>query len=249
MRPAEIKTRFLSQIGGNQQLLCQIMSLLPDVAFFVKDRQGCFVTCNQRSLEYFHAHSEDQVIGKTDHDFFPKDRATLYRHGDLRVMATGKSIINAVELAPEEEGSDRLISFSKVPVRNRRGRVIGVAGIHRELDPLRAPPRHFGRLSAAVQAMRERFAEPLGISDLAGLAGLSRSQFDRSFRHLFRTSPKEYLLSVRVNAACRLLADLDAKITQIALKTGFYDHSHFSRTFHRIMGISPLTFRRRRNLR
>jgi transcriptional regulator GlxA family with amidase domain len=50
-------------------------------------------------------------------------------------------------------------------------------------------------------------------------------------------------LRVRVNAACRLLADPERKTTDIALETGFYDHSHFSRTFRRIMGLPPKTYR------
>ena len=75
-------------------------------------------------------------------------------------------------------------------------------------------------------------------------AGLSRSQFGRQFQRLFRASPSEYLLRVRVNAACRLLAETDLKITDIAHETGFFDHSHFSRTFQRLKGIRPQAYRR-----
>ena len=48
---------------------------------------------------------------------------------------------------------------------------------------------------------------------------------------------------VRVHAACRLLAGSDQAITGIALDTGFYDHSHFTRTFRRLMGLTPRAYR------
>jgi transcriptional regulator GlxA family with amidase domain len=137
-----------------------------------------------------------------------------------------------------------LIVYSKVPVKDRRGRVIGIAGIHREIEGFRAAPKTFGRLSRAVQIIHQRYAEPLSTLELAKMTRLSRSQFDRHFRRLFGTTPREYLLRVRINAACRLLADTDRKTTDIALATGFYDHSHFSRTFCRIMGASPRAYRR-----
>jgi transcriptional regulator GlxA family with amidase domain len=93
--------------------------------------------------------------------------------------------------------------------------------------------------------MHERYAEPLTIGSLAAEAGLSRSQFDRQFRRLFGTAPRDYLSRVRVRAACQLLIQSDAQVTHIAQRTGFYDHSHFSRTFRRIMGTNPLLYRRR----
>ncbi len=244
MNHERFQERFLSRIGDLRPFQ-QLLDLLPDVAFFMKDRQGRFVMHNRRTREYCRAVSEAGILGRTDFDFFPRDRAASYVAGDRQVMETGDPIINAIGPAPEEAGSDRLIIYSKVPVRDRRGRIIGVAGIHREIEGLHAPPGKFGRLSRAVRMMHERFAEPLSSPKLAAVAGLSRSQFDRLFLRLFGATPHEYLLHVRVEAACRLLAGTDRKCTDIALDTGFYDHSHFSRLFQRIMGESPQTYRQR----
>lgn len=62
---------------------------------------------------------------------------------------------------------------------------------------------------------------------------------------LFGTSPHEYLLRVRTNAACRLLETTNLTVTVIALETGFFDHSHFTRVFRRIMNITPGAYRHR----
>ncbi|OQC30298.1 MAG: Transcriptional activator NphR [Verrucomicrobia bacterium ADurb.Bin070] len=52
-------------------------------------------------------------------------------------------------------------------------------------------------------------------------------------------------MRVRINAACRLLTETDHSVTGIAGEVGFYDQSHFSRTFTRLMGLSPLKYRKR----
>lgn len=239
---------FLTRLDGIQPFH-QLLDLLPDVAFFMKDRKGRFVMHNRRGYEYCRVASELETIGKTDHDFYPKDRADLYVEGDRQVMRTGVPILNAIAPAPEEEGSDRLIVYSKVPLRDRRGRIIGVAGIHREVDGLRATPASYGRLARAVQHLHTQFARPLTTRQLAAMVGISHSQFDRRFRRLFGAAPRQYLLRVRVHAACRLLAQTDRNITEIALEVGFYDHSHFTRTFSRLMGLAPRAYRKRHLVR
>jgi AraC-like DNA-binding protein len=186
-----------------------------------------------------------ETVGKTDYDYFPKDRADAYVAGDRRVMESGEPILNAIAPAPEEEGSERLIIYSKIPVRDRHGKIIGVAGIHREIERLRTSPKSYGRLSRAVQYAHAHYAEPLTTRKLSVMVGISPTQFERRFRQLFGASVRQYLLRLRVNAACRLLTQGEEPITGIALEVGFYDHSHFTRTFTRLMGVTPLTYRNR----
>jgi AraC-like DNA-binding protein len=243
MNTARIQHEFLQRLGDLRPFK-QLLDLLPDVAVFLKDRRGCFMLNNRRAVECCGVGSEAETIGKTDRDFFRDDRHPMYRAQDQQVMRTGRPIINALCPAPEL-GSDALIVYSKVPLRDRRGHIIGVAGFHREVRGLRAPPASFGRLSRAVNLMHEHHAETLHVTELARRAGLSRSQFNRQFRRLFGVTPREYLLRVRVHAACHLLEETDRKATAIAQETGFFDHSHFSRTFSRIMGSSPRVYRQR----
>jgi len=145
------------------QPFSQLLDLLPDVAFFMKDRRGRFVMHNRRGYEYCQVSSERETIGKTEHDFYPKDRADLYIEGDRQVMRTGIPIINAIAPAPEGEGSDKLIVYSKVAVRDRRGRIIGIAGIHREVEGMRTTPKSYGRLSRAVEHLHNHYAAPASL--------------------------------------------------------------------------------------
>ena len=237
------RQEFLKKLDGVQPFR-QLFDLLPDVAFFMKDRKGRFVMHNRRGYEYCQVASELDSIGKTDYDFYPKDRADLYVEGDRQVMRTGIPIINAVAPAPETEDSDKLIVYSKVAVRDGRGRIIGIAGIHREVEGLRTTPKSYGRLSRAVEHLRTNYAEQITTRHLASMVGISNSQFDRLFRKLFGSTVRRYLLLTRVHAACRFLSHTDKSITDIALTVGFYDHAHFTRTFSKFMGIAPLAYRK-----
>ncbi|MBM3858327.1 MAG: AraC family transcriptional regulator [Verrucomicrobia bacterium] len=242
MHPARFQKQFLRRLGDFRPLQ-QLLDLLPDVAFFMKDRSGRFVFNNQRATESCGVAAAAETIGKTDGDFFSPDRAALYRQQDQQVMQ-GTPILNAICPAPEK-GADWLIIFSKVPLKDRRGRIIGVAGIHREIRGLPAAPPQYNRISRAIQRMHQHYAAPLSIAALAAESGLSRSQLDRCFRRLFRTTPRDYLLRLRINAASRLLAETNRKTTDIALEVGFYDHAHFSRTFRKLTGVTPAAYRKR----
>ena len=244
MNARQFKHAFLRRLGGIETFE-QLMDLLPDVAFYVKDRKSRFVMSNRRHNEICHAASEFHVIGKTDYDFFPRDRADLYVERDRQIMKTGVPTINVVSPAPEEEGSNRLIIGSKFPLKDRKGNIIGVAGIHRSVDETHVAPQSYGPFSKAVQYIHEHYREPINTHKIASMVGLSHRQFNRRFQRFFNTSLCQYLMRVRINAACRLLAETDHSVTGIAGEVGFYDQSHFSRTFTRLMGLSPLKYRRR----
>ena len=86
---------------------------------------------------------------------------------------------------------------------------------------------------------------PDGRQGLARTAGLSVRQFSRKFRSTFQSTPREYLMRMRILHACSLLQRTDLPITEVALQSGFYDHSDFARHFRRQQGLSASAWRRR----
>ncbi len=242
MKNTGSREAFFNRLEPSHQVLA-LFDLLPDVSFFVKDRRGRFVALNRRGCEYCGVVSELEAIGKTDHDFFPKPRADEYRDDDQRVMQTGQAIINRIESAPEEAGSPRLVTTSKIPLRDKRGRVIGVAGFSRQIERMQSGTAD--AFAEVVQYVHRHFAENVATEKLAQMAGLSISHFERRFRLAFGSSPHQYLLRVRMENAARMLRETEQSITKIAQACGFYDHAHFSRSFHRLMNLSPSAYRRR----
>lgn len=221
------------------------MDLVPGLSFFVKDREGRFMALNQRGCEYCGVASEAEAIGKTDHDFFPKSRADEYREDDLEVIRSGEPIINRIEGAPETAGSPRLVLTTKIPLRDRRGRLVGVAGFSRAVEQTRSPNDSVAGFSAVISHLQSHFDRDLTTPELAKISGLSVSQFERKFRELFGTSVRKYLTRIRIENATEMLLTGDQPITEIALHCGFYDHAHFSRTFKKQMQCSPGEYRKR----
>lgn len=221
----------------------QLSSLLPEDAFFMKDSQGRFIMQNRRAYEYCNVSDEADTLGKRDADFFSSERAAVYEEGDRQVMRSGQPIVDEIAPAPEEAGSNNLVIYSKFPVRDTRGRIIGVAGIHRLVEESGTGATRLGPLFPAVRRMHTDFAEDLRIVDLARSCGLSHSQFSRRFKGVLGVPPKDYLLRVRVRHARRLLETTDRTISDVALESGFYDHSHFSHAFRRLTGTSPAAYR------
>ncbi len=220
-----------------------LSGLLSDDAFFMKDREGRFVMQNRRACEYCNVSEEAETLGRTDADYWSEERAARYVEGDQMVMRSGKPIVNQLAPAPEEAGSDSMIIYSKFPVRDRLGRVVGVAGTHRLINESTIKTTPFGLLYVAVRRIHDSYASELKMTELAQLTGLSNSQFTRRFNAALGISPKEYLLRVRVRKSCWLLETTNDTIASIAQQCGFYDHSHFSHAFRRHTGQSPTRYR------
>lgn len=241
MTPLAAKTAFLRQIGAPQ--LVSLFDLVPEHLFFIKDRAGRFMAMNRSLCEYCGLRGEDEALGKTDYDLFPKPRADQYAKDDEAVMRTGQPLVNRVECAPAPEGSPRMVSTTKAPLRDSRGRIIGLIGFARPLEQVRETTLSAVRLARVVERMHQHPAAAHRSAELARLVGLSTSQFDRCFRETFGTTAHRYLLRVRAEAACRRLAKSSDTVATVAVECGFYDHAHFVRCFRQVMNTTPKAYR------
>ncbi|MCX5696988.1 MAG: ATP-binding protein [Candidatus Omnitrophica bacterium] len=113
------------------RLLRDFMDHVPDVIYF-KDKKGRFVLVNRAHAKGLGLKPEE-VIGKTDFDIFPRERAKLMERDDRKVMTTGKPIIDKVERATRPDGVDNYVSTTKIPRFDEKGRVIGLVGITRDI--------------------------------------------------------------------------------------------------------------------
>ena len=102
------------------------------------------------------------------------------------------------------------------------------------------PSRHLLRAKDLADA---RYAEPLGVADLAAAAGLSRAHFSREFRRTFGETPHQYLLTRRLERAAALLRDTDRTVTEICFAVGLSSVGSFTTSFRRVHGKSPLAYR------
>lgn len=95
-----------------------------------------------------------------------------------------------------------------------------------------------------AQYLDEHIGDDVCLDDLANLASVSRFHFARCFRGSTGEAPMAFLRRRRIERAKDLLERGDRLISDIAVEVGFYDQSHFTRHFARMVGTTPGRFAR-----
>lgn len=107
--------------------------------------------------------------------------------------------------------------------------------------PAQLPPaRHLLRARDLADV---RYAEPLGVDDMAREAGLSRAHFSAEFRRAFGETPHAYLLTRRLERAAALLRTTDHTVTDICMAVGLSSLGSFTTSFRRVFGETPRAYR------
>ncbi|MBQ7268650.1 MAG: AraC family transcriptional regulator [Bacteroidales bacterium] len=99
----------------------------------------------------------------------------------------------------------------------------------------------------AAHFMEEHLSEKLSLADICSYLGYSESYVTRIFSAEAGCGPMTYLQRLKVARACRLLANTDLKINQIAFMVGFDDPLYFSKFFAKAKGVSPKEYRKARH--
>jgi PAS domain S-box-containing protein len=241
--PSLLRQAFFRSLDEPISLL-RLFDFLPHVFMYVKDARGRFVAMNRALVELRGGSEEAELLGRTDLELHPAYWGRRYQEEDRKVLESGKAIPGQVWLVPDADGRLALFVSSKIPLRDRSGTAIGVAGVMHRLNPQEDSERPHRGLESATEIVAQRYGSPLTVAELAHAAGLSTSQLNRRFRATYQMSPSEYLQRVRIHEASRLLSETDATIGEVAQRTGFYDQAHLTRTFRKRMGLSPSEFRR-----
>lgn len=250
MQPGSRPSQFES--GSAQQLLRALppdlffaeplFDALPDVVFFVKDEQARYVLVNKTLVARCGLRDKAALLGCNATEVFASRFGTNYLAQDRTVLSTGVEIHDQLELHLYPNRDPGWCLTHKIPLRDGDGRIIGLAGISRDLAmPDRKHPV-YQRIAAVARHIQENFDQQVQVTELASLADLSVSQIERYFKKIFYLSPRQMLVQTRLEAATKMLAG-DGNITEIAVACGYHDHSAFSRQFKATVGVTPTEYR------
>ncbi|MCG2786232.1 MAG: PAS domain S-box protein [Anaerolineae bacterium] len=142
-------------LADERNLLHTLIDNLPDNVF-VKDIDSRIIMDNMAHRRTLGATTLEQVLGKTDFDFFPKDLAALYVADEQQIIQSGDSLINREEPVIDKDGSQRWLLTTKVPLRDRQGMITGIVGINHDITEL----KH----SEAELLREKRFLEALNMN-------------------------------------------------------------------------------------
>lgn len=102
------------------------------------------------------------------------------------------------------------------------------------------PPKS---LKQTIELLHAHFADSLALDGIAKSVGIHPVHLARLFRRYHQCTIGEYIRKLRIDFACREIFATDLPLALIASQAGFYDQSHFSRTFKSMMGITPGQYR------
>jgi AraC-like DNA-binding protein len=218
-----------------------LFDALPDVVFFVKDREGRYQVVNRTLAERCGQRDKSALIGRTAAEIFPKLGASYFEQ-DKSVIETGDEIHDQLELHLYPDRDPGWCLTCKVPLRDERGVVVGLAGISRDLAMPDKKHPVYRRIAAAASHIQAHYDQQVQLADLARIADLSVSQVERYFHKIFHLTPRQMIIQTRLSAASSLLRG-EMNVTDIAAACGYHDHSAFTRQFKATIGLTPTEYR------
>jgi len=135
----------------------KLMNYLPDSIYF-KDLQSRFIVINKSCAEKFGLDSPEEVVGKTDFDFFEDRHAQEAYDDEQRIIETEKPIIHKIEkeTASETGEGETWASTTKMPLYNDEGKVVGTFGITRDVTSQHKAEEELRRNDAMISKLSEQ---------------------------------------------------------------------------------------------
>ena len=119
--------------GMSAEFLLQAMlDSSPDRIYF-KDTRSRFIKCSRAAARRLGVVDPEELVGKTDFDFLPTERAERFFEHEQNILRTGEPLVNVPQKQTRPDGEVVWTSATKVPLRDAAGTIIGLVGINRDI--------------------------------------------------------------------------------------------------------------------
>ena len=149
----------LNPHGGNvatpdQMLVAAFMANVPDHVYF-KDRESRFLSVSASLADSLNYRAEE-VVGKTDFDFFEEGEALSFRETELRIMATGEAVIDRIVEHTWPDGHQTWSLNVILPMRDAAGQIVGVFGTNKDITKAKLLERDLEKANQELREMSRR---------------------------------------------------------------------------------------------
>jgi len=204
--------RILAQrVKAQERLLEFLMEYIPDHLYF-KDRQSRFIGGSKSLARYFGLERVEDLLGKTDFDFFSPPHAQEAYADEQRIMETGEPIVGKVELETWPDGRTSWVLTTKIPLRNEKGEITGIVGISKDITELKAKEEALERERQFLNDVFESIQDGLSLrcsgSFLGGKdGGTGHWLLDSSFLALPCSSTQGLWKLSHLSSSCSFLGE------------------------------------------
>ena len=167
MRYAIERARTEASLAQEREMIHTLLDNIPARIYF-KDRKSRFVRTNQSLARYFKLKNPDELLGKTDFDFFTEEHARTAYEDEQQVIHTGMAMVGKVEKETRPDGTVGWSLTTKMPWVNHRGRVVGIIGISRDISELKAMENALASERNLMRSVIDNVPDRILLKDLQG---------------------------------------------------------------------------------
>jgi AraC-like DNA-binding protein len=117
--------------------------------------------------------------------------------------------------------------------------VIEILRLDEERVSVREGDKFSEYIKTAVNFVNKHYAEDIRISEMASMCGLSESHFRKVFEEAMNMKPNDYINSIRIQEACKLMRKEDLSMEELGIRVGYQTPSTFNRNFRKLTGKTP----------
>ena len=167
LRYAIERSQAEKELAKERDLLHTLLDNLPDRIYF-KDHRSRFIRINRALTALFRLGRPDEAYGKTDADFYGTEHAQAALEDEIRVMQTGEPVLNKIEFETMTDGSRSWSLTTKLPLRDRKGRIVGTCGISREITQLKEMEAALETERNLLRAVMDNVPDVIFLKDAEG---------------------------------------------------------------------------------
>lgn len=167
LRYAVERFRSEAQLSRESELLNTLLDNIPDRIYF-KDRESRFIRINRALTDFFHLKKPDEAYGRTDADFFGAEHSRETYADERHVMETGEPILGKIECKTPVGGERSWTLTTKLPLRDRQGRIVGTCGISREITEIKRMEEALATERNLLRSVIDNLPDAIFLKDTEG---------------------------------------------------------------------------------